>query len=45
MYKVRFTFWDGSKEDEFYKTKEEAKERQNYWKSSGYKCFVKKRNK
>lgn len=43
MYKVRFIYWDGSKEDEFFDTKVEAVERCRYVKSGGYNAVVKKR--
>lgn len=43
MYKVRFIYWDGLKEDEFFDTKMGAVERRRYAKSSGYNAVVKKR--
>lgn len=42
MYKVRFLFCDGSKEDVFFNTKEKAINHRNIRKSS-YSCVVKKR--
>jgi len=43
-YLVRFIYWDGLKENEFFNTKEEAIERRRFAKSSGYNAVVKKRN-